>query len=133
MSPWLRSISGGLAIALAALSGCGSSKPAYCTARGNLTTSIKGLTSLSVSGGLSGLEAQLKKIQTDATSLVNSAKGDFPNETSAISSSVDALSTAVKSLPANPSVGQIAAIAPAAANVVNSVKSFNDATSSKCS
>ena len=113
------------------LSGCGSSKPAYCTARSNLTNSIKGLTS--PEGGLSGLQAQLKKVQTDATSVVNSAKGDFPNETSAITASVDALASAVKSLPSNPSAGQIAAIAPAAANVVNSVKSFTDATSSKCS
>ena len=122
-----------VAIVMVALSGCGSSKPAYCTARTNLTDSIKGLTNLSVSGGLSGLQAQLKKIQTDANSLVSSAKGDFPNETSAIKSSVDALSTDLKSLPSSPSAAQIAAIAPAAANVVSSVKSFTDATSSKCS
>ena len=115
------------------LSGCGSSKPAYCTARSNLTNSIKGLTGLSVSSGVSGLQAQVKKIQTDATSLVNSAKGDFPSETAAITSSVDGLSTAVKSLPSNPSPGQIAAIVPAAASVVNSVTSFTSATSSKCS
>ncbi len=118
-------------IAVIALGGCGSSKPAYCTARSNLSNSVKGLTS--PEGGLSGLQAQLKKIQTDATSVVNSAKSDFPNETSAIKSSVDGLSTAVKSLPSNPSAGQIAAIAPAAANVVNSVKSFSSAASSKCS
>jgi hypothetical protein len=113
------------------LSGCGSSKPAYCMARSNLSSSIKGLTS--PEGGLSGLQAQLKKIETDATSVVNSAKGDFPNETAAINSSVDGLSSAVKSLPSNPSATQIAAIAPAAADVVNSVKSFTKATSSKCS
>ena len=121
------------AFALVVLSGCGSSKPAYCTARSNLTNSIKGLTSLSVSRGVSGLQAQVTKIQTDATSLVNSAKGDFPNETAAIKSSVDGLSTAVKSLPSNPSAGQIAAIVPAAASVVNSVQTFTSATSSKCS
>jgi len=115
------------------LSGCGSSKPAYCTARSNLTNSIKGLTSLPQGGGVSGLQTQFKKIQSDATSVVNSAKGDFPNETAAIKSSVDGLSSALKSLPSNPSASQIAAIAPAATNVVNSVKSFSSATSSKCS
>ncbi|HTT28837.1 MAG TPA: hypothetical protein VMG37_10545 [Solirubrobacteraceae bacterium] len=120
-----------VAAVVVVLSGCGSSKPAYCTARSNLSSSIKGLTS--PEGGLSGLQAQLKKIETDATSVVNSAKGDFPNETAAIKSSVDGLSSAVKSLPSNPSATQIAAIAPAAASVVNSVKSFTNATSSKCS
>ena len=120
-----------VAVAVVVLSGCGSSKPAYCTSRTNLSASIKGLTS--PEGGLSGLQAQLKEIETDATSVVNSAKGDFPNETAAIKSSVDGLSSAVKSLGSNPAATQIAAIAPAAANVVNSVKSFTNATSSKCS
>jgi|SRR5580704_14253380 hypothetical protein len=128
-----RSIAAGAAIGLVVLTGCGSSKPAYCTARSNLSTSIKGLTSLSVSSGVSGLQSQVQKIQTAATSVVNSAKGDFPNETSAIKSSVDALSTAVKALPSNPSAGQIASIVPSAANVVSSVTSFTSATSSKCS
>ena len=128
-----RSIAAGAAIGLVVLTGCGSSKPAYCTARSNLSKSIKGLTSLSVSSGVSGLQSQVQKIQTAATSVVNSAKGDFPNETSAIKSSVDALSTAVKSLPSNPSAGQIASIVPSAAKVVSSVTSFTSATSSKCS
>ena len=123
----------GAAIGLVVLTGCGSSKPAYCSARSNLSNSIKGLTSLSVSSGVSALQAQVQKIQTDATSVVNSAKGDFPNETSAIKSSVDALSTAVKGLPSSPSAGQIAAIVPSAAKVVSSVTSFTSATSSKCS
>jgi hypothetical protein len=121
------------AIGVIALSGCGSSKPAYCTHRSDLSASIKGLTNLSSIGGLSGLQTQLTKIQSDANSVVSSAKSDFPTETSALTSSVDALSSAVKALPSSPSVGQIAAIAPAAANVVNAVKGFSDATSSKCS
>ena len=101
--------------------------------RSDLSASIKGLTNLSSIGGLSGLQTQLTKIQSDANSVVSSAKSDFPTETSALTSSVDALSSAVKALPSSPSIGQIAAIAPAAANVVNAVKSFSDATSSKCS
>jgi hypothetical protein len=116
----------------AALAGCGSSKPAYCTHRSDLENSIKGLTSLNVSSGISGLKSQLTKIRTDATALVNSAKSDFPSETSAISSSVNALDTAVKALPSSPSAGQVATVAGAAVNVVNSVKTFTDATSSKC-
>ena len=119
-------------IALAApvaLAGCGSSKPAYCSTRTNLENSIKVLTSpyLSVS------QQQFKKIQTDANTLVSQAKSDFPSQTSAIKSSVDALTSAIKALPANPSASQIATVTSSALSVVSSVKSFVDASSSKCS
>ena len=121
------------AVALIALAGCGSSKPGYCTDRTNLESSIKGLTSLNGSSGISGLQSQLKTIQSDANALVSSAQSDFPSETSAIKSSVDSLESAVKALPSSPSAGQIATIAVNAASVVSSVKTFTDATSSKCS
>ena len=121
------------AAGLVALAGCGgSSKPAYCSDRSNLESSVKGLTNLNTSSGLSGLEAQVKTIQSDATKVVDSAKSDFPSQTSAIKSSVDALESAVKALPSNPSATQLGPVATAAASVVSSVKSFTDATSSKC-
>jgi hypothetical protein len=122
------------AIAVVALVGCGSSKPAYCTDRANLENSIKGLTSLNLtsSGGISSLKAQLTQIQSDATALVNSAKSDFPTQTSAISSSVNALKNSVTTLASSPSAGQVATVTKDAASVVNSVKSFTDATSSQC-
>ncbi len=115
------------------LAGCGSSKPGYCSARTNLETSIKGLSSLNVSSGISGLEAQLEKIKSNAQALVNAAKSDFPNQTSAIKTSVDSLASAVKALAKNPSPGQIAGLANDATSLENSVKSFMSATSSKCS
>ena len=120
--------------ALIALAGCGSSsKPAYCTDRTNLENSIKGLTSLSASSGVSGLKAQLTTIASDATSVVNAAKSDFPSQTSAVKTSVDALQGAVNALPSSPSATQVAGIASDAASVVNSVKSFTAASKSKCS
>jgi hypothetical protein len=122
-----------LAAAVLVLAACGgSSKPGYCSARSNLENSIKGLTDLSVSSGLSGLQSQLQKIQSDATALVNAAKGDFPSETSAISSSISSLASAVTGLSSSPSASQIATTAGAASSVISSVKSFTDATSSKC-
>ena len=121
------------AVALVAAAGCGSSKPSYCSDRTNLENSVKGLTSLSTSSGISGLKSQLTTIQSDATTTVNAAKGDFPSETSAIKSSVDTLSSAVKALPSSPSTSQIAAIAADSASVVSSVNSFTSATKSKCS
>jgi hypothetical protein len=121
------------AVALIALVGCGSSKPAYCSDRTNLENSVKGLTSLNPSSGISGLQTQVKTIESNATSLVNAAKSDFPSETSAVKSSVDALQSAIKALSSSPSATQIAAIATSATAVVNSVKSFVDASKSKCS
>jgi hypothetical protein len=125
------------AAVLVGVAGCGSSKPAYCSDRTNLENSIKGLKGLNFSSGastaISALESQITTIKTDATSLVNAAKSDFPSQTSAITSSVDALQSAVKAIPSSPSAGQIAAIGADAASVESSVKSFVDATNSKCS
>jgi outer membrane murein-binding lipoprotein Lpp len=117
------------AVTAVTLAGCSSSKPAYCTDRTNLTNSVKGLTS----SGVSGLKSQLKQIQTDATTLVNSAKSDFPSETSAITSSVSALKNSVTALPSSPSAAQVVTATKNAASVVSSVKSFVDASNSKCS
>jgi hypothetical protein len=121
-----------LIVGAIAAAGCGSSKPAYCSARTDLENAVKGLTSLNVSSGVSGLQSQLKKIESAATKVVSQAKSDFSSQTQAVKSSVDSLTAAVKGLPSNPSTGQIAAVAADASKVVSSVKSFTDATSSKC-
>ena len=120
--------------ALITAAGCGgsSSKPAYCSDRSSLQSDIQGLSVPTSSSDISGLKSQLTKIQSDATALVSSAKSDFPSETSAIKSSVDTLSSAVNALPSNPSTSEIAAVAVDAGAVTSSVKSFMDATSSKC-
>jgi hypothetical protein len=122
------------AVALVALAGCGgSSKPAYCSDRTNLENSVKNLPSSVSSGGISALPSQLTTIKNDATTLVSSAKSDFPTETSAVKSSVDTLQSGVKALPSSPTASQIAAIGIDASNVVSSVKSFSDNSKSKCS
>lgn len=119
--------------ALVVAAGCGGGgKPSYCADRDSLESSIKDLGSLSLSGGLSGLQSQLRTIQSDATALVDSARSDFPSETSAIRTSVNALSSDVRALSSSPSASQVAALATDASRVVSSVTSFTDATSSKC-
>ena len=86
----------------------------------------------------SGLEtvrkAQFEKIQTDVNTLVSQAKSDFPSQTSAPESSMDALTSAVNAVSGNPSATQIAppTLVSNASSVVRSVKSFMDATRSKC-
>jgi hypothetical protein len=121
------------AAALIALAGCGSSKPAYCTTRTSLENSVKNLPSSVSSSGISSLKTQVKTIENQATTLVNQAKSDFPTQSSAVKSSVDTLSSAVKALPSSPSATQIAAVGLDASKVVSSVKSFSDASKSKCS
>ena len=116
-----------------ALAGCGSSKPGYCSKRTNLENSVKGLTNLNPSAGISGLQTQVQKIESDASALVGSAKSDFPSETSAISSAVDQFTSAVKGLASSQTAAQIGKVANAASNVVSSVNSFVSASSSKCS
>jgi len=122
------------AAVVVALAGCSSSKPAYCTDRTNLQNSVKGLTSISLtsSSGVSSLKSQIDTIQSDATTLVNSAKSDFPTETSAITSSVDALKGSVEALSPSPSSAEILTVTKDAATVASSVKSFQDASNSKC-
>ena len=133
-SAWVRTaLVCAVAAGLVTVAGCGSSKPGYCTDRTNLQNSVKGLTNLNTSSGVSGLKSQVDQIQSDAGSLVNSAKSDFPDQTSAITSSVNALKSAVSALGSNPSASQIATITKNAGNVVSSVSSFADASNSSCS
>ena len=121
------------ATASLALAACGGSdKPGYCSDRSQLESSIKDLTNLSPSNGISGLQAQLQKIQRNANTLVASARDDFPSETNAIKTSVDRLESDVRALPSNPSTAQIASLASDASSVVSAVSGFVDATKSKC-
>src|SRR5262249_41160856 len=104
--------SGGVAFA-----GCSSSsKPGHRAGPNKPQNSVKGLTSLNASSGVSSLESQVSKIQSDAATLVNSAKNDFPSQTSAITSSVNALKSSVAALPSSPSAAQIATVTHNAAS-----------------
>jgi hypothetical protein len=134
----MRCISGGLAaIAVAAvLSACGgSSKPSYCDQTANLKKSVQDLGNINVvQGGTNALTSALSKVQSDATAVVNSAKGDFPNETTAITSSIDALKKSAQSLASSPTQPAVIAQVPGQVSaVVKSIQDFSSATSSKCS
>ncbi len=117
-------------IALAALiAGCGSSKPAFCKDKSALQKSV---TSISLSGGVSSVKSQLQTVESQAKSLVSSAKSDFPDETTAIKTSVSKLQTNVKALSSSPTPAQLAAVALDIKNAVSSVSSFVSASSGKC-
>ena len=128
-------VSGGLLVLLAtsSLAACGSSKPAFCADRGNLRDSVSEVRTLASQANLSGLRDQVGKIESNATKLVDSAKSDFPNEATKIDSAVKALRTTVDALPESPSTRDYAGVGIAAASAGSAVKSFVDATNSKCS
>ena len=119
-------------VALSACGGGGSTKPGYCTDRAALEQSVKSLTRLKPSEGLSGLQASLQTIQDEVNRLVASAKSDFPSETSAIRSSFTALATDVRALPSSPSASQLASVAADAASAVSAIRGFVSATKSQC-
>jgi hypothetical protein len=121
---------------VAVLSACGgSSKPSYCKDTASLKQSVSDLGSVNiVQGGTSALTSALSKVQSDANAAVNSAKSDFPNETSAITSSIDALKKSAQSLASSPTQPAVIAQVPGQISaVVKSVQDFSSATSSKCS
>lgn len=118
-----------LAVFVAA--GCGG-KPQFCEDRTTLQESVKSLPSAATSGGVSGLEDQVSKVEADAKTVIDSAKGDFPTETAAIESALDQLKTSVSDLPEDPSTSQLAGLAINASAVVSSVNAFVTATDQEC-
>ena len=114
------------------LAACGSSKPAYCSDRATLEKSVKELPGLVTSANLSGLRTQASEIQARAAKLTDSAKRDFPTESSAVRRDVDALVSSVRTLPPKPSTQDYAKVALDAATAVSSVSNLSRATNSKC-
>jgi hypothetical protein len=115
---------------------CGSSKPAFCSHVSELEKSVKSLGSLNAQAGVSGLEADLQKVDSSAQAVVGSAKSEFPTQTATIEKSVTALDTTVRELSsATTTQTRNAAIAklPSEVSAVDRAFSeFSSATKSKC-
>jgi len=110
----------------------GDSKPAFCDDRNQFDESVKALPELIGEGNLSGLQTQVETIESNAGTLAESAKADFPSESEAIETSVETLRNGVDALPASPSRTDYAAVGLSAAMVVSAVNNFTDATRSDC-
>jgi hypothetical protein len=96
-----------VSLAALAIGACGNSQPGYCDDRQDLKDAVDQLSDVRVrDSGLGALRAQLKTVQADAKTAVAAAKSDFPDETAAIGSAVDALSSVVQSVPSTPSAGE---------------------------
>ena len=130
---WITFALAGACAALVAAGCGGSDKPAYCSNVSDLQQSVDDLKGVKLeSGALSTLQTDVKTVQSDADAVVSSAKQDFPNETSALKSSVSTLSTAVKQLPSSPTAQQLAALVPDITNTVTAAKNLSSATKSAC-
>jgi hypothetical protein len=121
---------------VAVLSACGgSSKPSYCKQTASLKQSVSDLGNVNVvQGGTNALTSALSSVSSNANAVVSSAKSDFPNETAAITNSIDTLKKSAQSLASSPTQPAVIAQVPGQISaVVKSVQDFSSATSSKCS
>ena len=121
------------AVALVAAGCGGSDKPAYCSNVSDLQSSVDTLKSVELqSGVLSTLQTDLEAVRTNTDAVVSSAKADFPNETSALQSSVSRLATTIQKLPSSPTPQQLAPLVPKIDSTVTAAQDFQSATSSAC-
>ncbi len=140
-----------LVIGAAALAGCGSSsspsgggttsnptggtsaKPAYCTAVGNLESSIRALPSTDVvKEGTSALESAVARVKQNAQTVVEAAKSEFPSQTSALKSSADALASTVEQIVHAPTTALISQLPGQVSAVATAAKNLESATASRC-
>jgi hypothetical protein len=125
-----------LALSAAALvaAGCGGDdKPEYCSNVSDLKQSVDDLKSVQPgSAVVSTLQTDLQKVQSNTNAVVSSAKQDFPNQTSALESSVSDLSTLIKQLPPSPTPQQLVSLVPQINSVVTAAQGLSSATSSAC-
>jgi hypothetical protein len=71
-------------------------------------------------------------LQKNATAAVNQAKSDFSSQTTALKSSVDALTTTVKQVTGTPSLQTLGQLPAELSAVSTAAKNLQTAVSSKC-
>ena len=119
-------------LAAFAVAGCGDDKPSYCTATSDLKTDVNQVADDATSGNFADVQADIDGVQSQAETVVDDTKADFPSETDAVDSAVNALVNAYEDLPDSPSAQDLLSLGAQAAVAVKSVDSLNDAIDSKC-
>ena len=110
--------------------GCSSRPPAYCTAAANLKTSVSNLGNVDVAtNGLSSLQTALNSVQTSAPTFASDAKSAFPSQTTALSTSLSCLATAITSAKGQPLATAATTVVPALTQVKNSASALQSAVS----
>ena len=123
-----------LLIVAALLSGCGSSKPAYCDPVSKVENAVKSLPSAQdvKTNGLGTLTSALSTLKQNVTTAVDQAKSDFSTQTIALKNSVDALSSTAKQLTSSLSAQTLAQLPAELSAVSTAAKNLQSAVSSKC-
>ena len=124
-----------LLIAGGLLAGCGSSsKPAYCSPVSKVETAVKSLPTVDdvKKNGIGTLKSAVLQLQQNATAAVNQAKSDFSSQTTALKTSVDALSSTVNQVVGTPSRQTLAQLPAELSAVRTAAKNLQSAVSSKC-
>ncbi len=126
-----------LAAAVLALSGvaagCGSSKPAYCTAASQLSTSVHDLAHVSINiSDLSSVQTAVGKVQANAKTFASEAKSAYPSQITALRTSLSGLQAAVRSALGQPSLSTVAAVVSAVGQVKTAAGNLQQAASGKC-
>ena len=120
-----------LAIALGA-AGC-DSKPAFCSDVDTLRTSVNDLVSIQVnSNTINEVQTDFEKVQTDAEQAVESAREDFPQETSNLENQIDSTKKAIEDLPSSPTAGDYVALGLQVVALGKAADDFRNAASSAC-
>lgn len=113
--------------------GCGDSKPEFCSNVSELEESVDELGNVQLeSGALATVQADLKEVQENVDAVVSSAKEDFPSETGALESSLSGLSKAIDELPPSPTTEQLLSLTPEIGGLVKATEEFVNATESAC-
>ena len=124
-----------LLIAGGMLAGCGSSsKPAYCSPVSKVENAVKSLPTVNdvKTNGIGTLKSAVQQLQQNATAAVNQAKSDFSSQTTALKTSVDALSSTVNQVVGTPSRQTLAQLPAELSAVSTAAKNLQSAVSSKC-
>jgi hypothetical protein len=122
-----------LLVGLVLLAGCGGGEPDYCSDVSNLEQSVKDLGSVDViEGGRGAVNEALDEVEGNARAAVDSAKSDFPDETSAVTKSISDLKSSAGELGESPTPQQVARAAADVGVVASAVEDFVDATRSEC-
>lgn len=120
-----------LAVVLGA-AGC-SSKPAFCSDVDALRSSVNDLVSIQVnSNTINQVQTDFEKVQTDAQQAVESAREDFPQETSNLENQIDSTKKAIEGLPASPAAGDYVALGLQVVALGQAADDFRNAASSAC-
>jgi predicted component of type VI protein secretion system len=121
--------------AVGLLAGCGSSKPSFCSKVSDLKKSFQQIENINpLSTGSNSLAATVNGIDSNAKAVVSSAKSDFPSETSALSTSYDALKATVTQVAdGQTNTATLVKLPGEVYALVTAVDNFQKATKSKCS